>query len=94
MQLLLILLLSVGEMVARVVSKYMIKFDVIDLICRLCSETFLDDSVFLLRHLHLEVVEDRSETSEVNKTCSCAVFVLEVWLNQEPSVFHISSKSL
>ena len=72
----------------------MIKFDVIDLICCLCSETFLDDSVFLLRNLHLEVVEDRSETSEVNKACSCAIFVLEVWLNQEPSVFHISSKSL
>lgn len=72
----------------------MIKFAVIDLICCLCAETFLDDSVFLFRDLHLEVVEDRSETSEVNKACSCAVFVLEVWLDQESSVLHISSKSL
>ena len=60
----------------------MIELDVIDLISCLRCETFLDDAIFFLSHSHLEVVEDRPETSEVDKASSGFVLVLEVWLHQ------------
>ena len=44
--------------------------------------------------MHLEVVEDGPETCEVNEASSGAVLVLVVWLDQQSSVFHISSNSL
>ena len=79
--------------VSWVVSKAVVKLNVIDFISCFCCETFWDDGVLFIWNAHLEVVKDWSETGEVNKTCPSTVLVLVVWLHEQSSVFHISSKS-
>ena len=71
----------------------MIELDVIDLIGSLGGETFLDNGVLFFRDLHLEVVEDGPEATEVDEASSCAVLVLEVRLDQQSSVADIGSES-
>lgn len=72
----------------------MVELDVVDLICCLGLEPSQNDVVLLLGYLHAEVVEDGAEAGEGDEARSAPVLVLEVGLNQEASVLHLSTKSL
>ena len=50
--------LSPGLMVARVVSKHVVKLHIVDFVGCSGLETLQDDGELLFRHLHAEVVKD------------------------------------
>ena len=76
------LCLSVWFVVPWVFSQHEVEFNVVDLVGRLRCESFLDQVIFPLGQLQLKVVEDRSETGEVDEAAAALVFVLEEWLDQ------------
>ena len=81
-------------MIARVVSQDVVELDIIDLVGGLSLETLLNDVEFFCAHLHAEVIEDRSETSEGNEPTTALVLILEVRFDQKASVLDISAKTL
>ena len=54
-------------MVARVVSQDMVKLNIVDFVGSSSLGSLLDDGVFLLGKLHLEVVKDGAESGEGNE---------------------------
>lgn len=85
---------SEGVVIAWVVSKHVVKFNVVDFVCSLSHESLENNTILLVRHLHTEVVEDWLETCEGNKSRSVTILILEVWLDQKTTVFHISAQTL
>ena len=75
-------------------SEHVVELDVVDFVGGFSLESLQNDGILLIRDLHTEVVEDRFETGEGNKSGTVLIFVLEVWFDQETSVFNISAKSL
>ena len=80
-------------MVTGVVSEHMVEFNIVDFICSLGLEAFLDDCHLLIWHLQSESVENWPETGERNEAGSAAVFVLEVGFDQQASVLHFDTKA-
>ena len=68
-------------MVARVVSQDVIELNIVDFVGSSSLESLLDDTVLLLRELHLEVVKDGAEPGEGNKARPAPILVLELWLD-------------
>ena len=68
--------------VTRVFSEHEVELNIVDFIGSASLESLLDDGVFFLTDTHLEIVEDRAESTEVNEPRSALVFILEVWLDQ------------
>ena len=73
-------------MIARVASKHMIEFNVIDLIVGLSLEPLEYNRVLFIRDLQLHVVEYGSESSVRNEAALALVLVLEEGLDEEALV--------
>ena len=82
---------SYRQVVTRVLSKDMIELNVIYFVSRLGHEPFVDDSELFFRTGQLHVIKDRSEPRHVDEAASRLIFVLEVGLDEDSAVLHISS---
>ena len=71
----------------------MVKFNIIDLIWGLSLESLIDKVVFSICYPQLLVVKDTSKSSVGHKSTLWFILVLEEWLDQKSSVFHVSANS-
>ena len=82
---------SYRQVVARVLSEDMIELNVIYFVSCLGHESFVDDTELLLGTGQLHVIKDRSEPRHADEATSLPILVLEVGLDEDSAVLHISS---
>ena len=75
-------------------SEDKVKFNIVDFVGSLSLESLQNYTILFLGDTELEVVEDGTESCEVNESRPALILILEVRLDQYSAVFDVDSEAL